>query len=206
MTGNEECSERRQRRFEAGFRSMTTAEYTQPLIYLKMGEIAFADLPSTITSVLGSCVAVTLFDSRSGHGAMCHGVMPSCESAARCATACSRHGHFVECSVLAMTHSFISAGARSVDIEARVFGGAELFPFPQRLRNLLAVGPRNIEAARRALTRNRIRVTSETVGGRAGCRIYFNTMTGKVNVQRFAPATDAAVQRCAADRTERIGP
>ncbi|MDH4163991.1 MAG: chemotaxis protein CheD [Nitrospirota bacterium] len=164
---------------------MTARSCTQPTIYLKMGEMAFADQPSTITTVLGSCVAVTLFDSRQGHSAMCHGVMPFCASAGVCASECPRQGYYVECSVLAMVNRFRSSGLRTEDIEARVFGGAQLFTTPSRLRSLLAVGPQNIEAARRALKRIGIAVNSMIVGGRTGCRVNFNTMSGAVSVQRL---------------------
>ena len=167
---------------------MMISECAQPLIYLKMGEIAFVDQPSTITTILGSCVAVTLFDRRRGYGAMCHGVMPSCKSSARCSGRCPRHGHYVECSVLAMVRRFGSSGVPKADIEARVFGGAELFALPSRLRGLFSVGTRNVVAATSTLTRNGIAVSSQTVGGSTGCRIYFNTMSGAVSVQRVDPA------------------
>jgi len=165
-----------------------------PVIYLKMGETAFVDHPSTITTVLGSCVAVTLFDRKRGFGAMCHGVLPSCESAHRCAAKCSRYGHYVECSVLAMAHRFRSFGVRHADIEARVFGGADLFALPVRSRSLLAVGPQNVEAAARALSASGIALSAKIVGGSSGCRVSFETISGVVSVQRLDPAIMTACE------------
>ena len=167
---------------------MTARAFASPMIYLKMGETAIVDRPSTITTVLGSCVAVTLFDRRQGYGAMCHGVMPSCETASRCARKCSRCGYYVECSVLTMARRFRSFGARTGDIEARVFGGAALSVLPLHLRTLLSVGPRNVEAARNALSRFEIPISSMIVGGRAGCRISFDTLSGAVSVQHLVSA------------------
>jgi chemotaxis protein CheD len=175
-------------RRRAEVRNMTLTDKTHPVIYLKMGEIAFANRPAIITTVLGSCVAVTLFDRKSGYGSMCHGVMPSCISADRCEDACTRQGHYVDCSVLAMASRFRIFGIRGADIEARVFGGAALFSPTSRLPGTLLVGSRNIEAALHALRQSGIAALSELVGGRAGCRIYFNTRTGEVTQRRFGPA------------------
>jgi chemotaxis protein CheD len=87
-----------------------------------------------------------------------------------------------------MAHIFCSSGVRKADIEARVFGGAELFALPSLLRSPFAVGPRNIEAAKSTLTWNGIKVSSQIVGGCTGRRIDFNTMSGAVSVQRFDTA------------------
>ncbi|MDH4161850.1 MAG: chemotaxis protein CheD [Nitrospirota bacterium] len=170
---------------------MTTLVCAQPLIYLKMGEITFTEQPATITTVLGSCVAVTLYDRKRNYGAMCHGVMPACVTAEGCPGACPQQGHYVECSVEAMAKRFSSFGSRTGDIEARIFGGAEVFAMPTRFRGLLAVGPQNVEAAVRALSRQEIAVSSMAVGGRAGCRIYFDTISGEVSVWRLEPALKA---------------
>lgn len=164
---------------------------TTPTIYLNMGEIVLADKPATITTVLGSCVAVTLFDRTSGLGAMCHGVMPACESAAKCTSACEKRGHYVECSVVAMARWFRSRCGVRAGVEARVFGGAEIFLSAERLWGILSVGPRNIEAAKRALSNYAFSVSSMIVGGRAGRRIYFDTRSGEVTVQQLN-AQDAA--------------
>lgn len=167
---------------------MTNQPCVQPAIYLRMGEIAITDRPAIITTVLGSCVAVTLFDRRRGYGAMCHGVIPSCKFALGCASECSHHGHYVECSVEAMVRRLRTTGTRCSDIEARVFGGAEVFTHPIRYQDLLAVGRQNVESAVRALSNCRIGVRSMTVGGRAGCRISFDTLSGAISVQHLDPA------------------
>ncbi len=47
-----------------------------PVYYLRPGELHIADHPGIVTTVLGSCVSVTMFSRRREVGAICHGLMP----------------------------------------------------------------------------------------------------------------------------------
>lgn len=51
-------------------------------IYLKPGEVVVARKPVLVSTVLGSCVAVTMFSPDCGFGAICHAMLP--DSAGRC--------------------------------------------------------------------------------------------------------------------------
>ena len=45
-------------------------------VYLKPGELHFATGPTVVSTVLGSCVSVTMFDRLSGAAAICHALLP----------------------------------------------------------------------------------------------------------------------------------
>jgi len=48
-----------------------------PIIYLKPGEMYITEKPALVSTVLGSCVSVTMFNPRLQIGAICHGLLPT---------------------------------------------------------------------------------------------------------------------------------
>ncbi|HOP41774.1 MAG TPA: chemotaxis protein CheD, partial [Geobacteraceae bacterium] len=47
-----------------------------PKIFLKPGEMHFAVNPTIVTTVLGSCIAVTMYSKELHTGAICHAILP----------------------------------------------------------------------------------------------------------------------------------
>lgn len=48
----------------------------QQNIFLKSAEVVMTCKPALISTVLGSCVAVTMFEPVNGVGAICHAMLP----------------------------------------------------------------------------------------------------------------------------------
>ncbi|MGA2108628.1 MAG: hypothetical protein ABSH25_13400 [Syntrophorhabdales bacterium] len=46
-------------------------------VFLKPGEIYVGEEPAEISTILGSCVSVTMFSKRVRVGAICHALLPS---------------------------------------------------------------------------------------------------------------------------------
>ena len=63
---------------------MSAALKQMPEVYLAPGEFRFATSPTRLRTILGSCVAVTLWHPERKIGGMCHYMLPS---RARCSTA-----------------------------------------------------------------------------------------------------------------------
>jgi len=53
-------------------------------IYLQPGDIFISEKSALISTLLGSCVAVTMFSPRLGVGAISHGILPSCKGKKPC--------------------------------------------------------------------------------------------------------------------------
>jgi len=45
-------------------------------IFLKPGELCVCDRPTQVSTILGSCIAVTIFNQRLRVGAICHALLP----------------------------------------------------------------------------------------------------------------------------------
>ena len=153
-----------------------------PVVYVSPGDLIVAERPSMLVTVLGSCVAATMFHRRLGLAAMCHGLLPNGGR--------EREGdpfRYVTSAVRHMADRFRSAGARPNEIEVKLFGGADVLEVSDMaVCSGATVGARNTEAALRALESEGLRVIASDMRGRRGRKIFFNTETGEVFLKRLS--------------------
>jgi chemotaxis protein CheD len=154
-------------------------------VYLKPGEYYFGDQPVQIHTVLGSCVAVSMFHRRTGLAALCHTLAPDCRSAVACQKRCDRPYHYVSCTIPSMIRSFSARMIPASDVEVKLFGGAALIDAPEGDAHGSSVGMMNIAAARNSFQKLGIILKASDVGGRCGRKIIFDTRTGDVLVKRM---------------------
>lgn len=147
------------------------------LVYLKPTELAMAERPSLISTILGSCVAVTLFSPQSGIGAICHAMLPT--------GGAPTPFKFVDGALGHMLQWFSEKGVFHRELEAKLFGGADMFTGPTILDRQISVGHQNIQMALRLLTQAHIRLIAQDVGGCTGRKILFRTNTGEVLLKRL---------------------
>jgi chemotaxis protein CheD len=139
-------------------------------VFVQGGEVVVTDAPTELVTILGSCVAVCLWDRVTKTGGMNHYLLPS-----------SRNGENNANVGSVATKMLIESVCKTSNIknlEASIFGGGNKF-FSD---NFLVVGPQNVEAAKTALAYARIPVVLEDTGGNAGRKVYFDTSTGSVKV------------------------
>jgi chemotaxis protein CheD len=164
---------------------MNPNEDDHPVIYLKAAELHFSDKPSSVMTVLGSCLSVTMFHRRARVGAICHGLLPKCRERAVCRRPCAEQAKYVECAILMMVKLFDENKLKRSEIEVKVFGGADMFSMRLGGKNSISVGRQNIEIAQQALEKAGMRVIALDVGGTAGRKLFFNTATGEVLMKRL---------------------
>jgi len=161
-------------------------------INLKPGEIFIADTSQLVSTLLGSCVAITLFAPRHRVGAICHALLPVCRDGEH--SDCQERFRHVGCSIHGMLAMFRERGIPCTGIEAKVFGGADMFPDePERkgddCRNGEAgratVGRLNIAKAEEILGAEGIRIIAADVGGVQGRKILFRPDSGEVFLRRL---------------------
>ncbi len=85
---------------------MSPNENDLSVIYLKSGELHFSEKPSSVMTVLGSCLSVTMFHRKARVGAICHGLLPKCRERALCGRPCAEQAKYVECAILMMVKLF----------------------------------------------------------------------------------------------------
>jgi len=141
--------------------------------YLQPGFIFFSRIPTVISSVLGSCVAVSLWDRQEGYGGMVHYLYPSFNGQEKTT---ARYGN---AAIHCLARMFIEEGARRNNVQAQIFGGASTADEDCR-----RIAEENIEMARTALRKLKIKIVSEDVGGDMGRKIVYNTSTNETIVYK----------------------
>jgi len=164
---------------------MSPNESDLAVIYLKSGELHFSDKPSSVMTVLGSCLSVTMFHRKACVGAICHGLLPKCRERAVCGRSCAERAKYVECAIEMMVKLFDENNLKRSELEVKVFGGADMFSRRLGGKNSISVGRQNIEIAQQTLEKAGMRVIALDVGGTAGRKLFFNTATGDVLMKRL---------------------
>lgn len=144
-----------------------------PQIFLAPGMFHCAPAPSAITTVLGSCVAICLWDCKRRVGGMNHYVLPGRSSGQKSA----RYGQF---SADRLLKGMIDLGCRIETLEAKIFGGAAVLAGGVDEKS---VGAQNVAFALEYLAKHHIPVKGRKTGGKRGLWIRQTTETGDVLVR-----------------------
>lgn len=148
-----------------------------PVVYLQPGNLFLDPKPHLVTTVLGSCVAVCLWDMRRGFGGMTHSVLPAPLPGE---IASPRHTGI---SITRLVDAMYSFGSVHADLQAKLFGGASMLVSGN---SSFAIGPANVRTALAALKRLDIPVVAQDVRGHAGLVIRMDTGRGHVWLRRIA--------------------
>ena len=154
-----------------------------PKVYLQTGDCFLAVKPTLVTTVLGSCVAVTLCDPVRGRGAICHAFLPSSqgyEERGRDPQVC----RFVDTALENMFASFMRLRIDPSQLVVKLFGGASGIMTAGR-GNLYDIGGRNVRAVREGLMARGVRIAKAETGGVKGRKLLYLTHTGDVWVKRL---------------------
>ncbi len=127
-----------------------------------------------IVTVLGSCVAACVWDTRLKIGGMNHFMLPDSGSDVPVDKA-MRFGNFA---MEELINDVLRRGGRRETLEIKVFGGGNVLPGMSG--GSMAVGDRNAEFVRRYLYEEGYRITAQDLGGPHPRRIHFFPRLGKV--------------------------
>jgi chemotaxis protein CheD len=151
-------------------------EMMQPIVHLHAGHIAVSAEPCTISTILGSCVSVCLFDPVLRAGGANHFLLPL---AAKGALASPRFG---KPATEQLVRRLVAMGCRQRDLRAKIFGGADVLGIPGRApRDTL--GAQNVGVATESLAELGIPVVGEAVGGTRGRKLIFRPGDGEAWVR-----------------------
>lgn len=144
-----------------------------------ISEYKLATGPATlVTYGLGSCLGITLYDPELKLGGLAHTLLPK----PRAGMDMSRMSKFVDASIRMMADELVKNGALFERLEAKIFGGANMFEALQEWAGE-SIGQRNIGCARETLSELSIPVMAEDVGGNFGRTLVFDLESGKVAVK-----------------------
>jgi chemotaxis protein CheD len=146
--------------------------------FLHAGQIYVSAQAESIVLILGSCVAVCIWDPVNGIGGATHYLLPAWDGKG---VPSPRYGNVA---ISALLQKLADAGANSAQLRAKVFGGGCLFDVMREASPKKDhLGSRNVEIALELLAKERIPVVAKEVGGDRGQRIVFETNTGHASVK-----------------------
>jgi chemotaxis protein CheD len=130
--------------------------------------------PKFINTILGSCVAICIWDPILKIGGMNHYMLPFWNGQG---LASPKYGNIA---IEKLIQKMVQFGSNPRNLVAKVFGGGEVIDVKH---NSFNIGIRNIEVAFNSLKEYNIPIKAQSVGGKNGRKIQFNTLTGEVKMK-----------------------
>lgn len=149
----------------------------QGSLFLNPGEYFCGGPEVRIRTILGSCVAITLWHPDALLGGICHYLLPQSTTASD-----GNNPRYADGAMVMMADWISRSGTNIKDYRAKIFGGGNMFCHQMNAKN--NIGLKNIEAGRSLLNKYGIRLYAEDVGGNGYRNIIFDIRNGDVWVRR----------------------
>lgn len=131
-----------------------------------------ADKSVTISTVLGSCIAVCLRDSVKGIGGMNHFLLPEASDTQNGASA--RYGAYA---MEVLINDILKQGGQRKNLECKVFGGSDIGEFSTK------IGSKNAEFICAYLVNENLPILAQDIGGKLPRRVRYTPGSGKAMVR-----------------------
>jgi len=160
---------------EEFMKSFDRADSSEARHFLYPGQVFVTRDPITISTILGSCAAICLWDRHKKAGGMNHYLLPEglSEGPNRL-----RYGNVANPELLKQV---LALGCETRYLQAKIFGGSCAFG-NDPLRSL---GSRNIQLAETFLRSAGIPVIEKEVSGKHGRRLVFQISDGVTTIKNF---------------------
>ena len=140
--------------------------------YLYPAALFASRTPCTVTTILGSCISVCLWDSTLGIGGINHYMLPLWNGQG---LPSPKYGNIA---IQKLVQKMVSLGSDPKNLSAKIIGGAEILLTEN---DQFHVGTRNMQLAFDMMKEMNIPVVAHSVGGISGRKIQYHTKTGKVS-------------------------
>jgi len=147
-------------------------------IIVETGSIKVSnDSTALITSALGSCVAITLYDRTQRLGGMVHYILPVNPGG-------KKKAKYADTGIKLLLEKMLEWNAKKKDLEAKMVGGAIMFEeFMDDIEN--SIGKRNIKKGKEILKDLGIKLQSQDIGRNYGRSVKFKLSDGNVYITSY---------------------
>ncbi|TDO96348.1 chemoreceptor glutamine deamidase CheD [Marinomonas balearica] len=161
------------------------SRFNTEVVKVLPGQYYVSDVDEMITTLLGSCVAVCMYDEEAHVGGMNHFLLPERDQPGDFILSSSaRYGvHSME---LLINH-LIKLGARRNHLTAKIFGGASVLSCSSTSN----IGKNNVDFTKCYLKNEGIPISGQDVGESCPRRVNLFPLTGKVLMKRLKPRNDS---------------
>ncbi|WP_308389098.1 chemotaxis protein CheD [Acidithiobacillus sp. AMEEHan] len=154
-------------------------------IFLQPGDWYFGGPDLVLRTLLGSCIAVTLWHPQTHMGGMCHFLLPR-----RFGTSDGRlDGRYGEEAIAALLHALQQQGRRAGDFHCKIFGGGNMLGRYSNKDSMAGDDPctdvpcRNIRAASTLVRDAGFDLQGVHVGGEGHRNLSFHLHSGEVQLR-----------------------
>jgi len=142
-------------------------------VFLLPGEMAVSRQPAVIATLLGSCVAICLYNKQLKAGGMNHYMLPGGNNV----DMKGKYGDYASAKLIEM---MLRLDPNKKNLVAQIYGGGAVVG---HLSTGVGIGVKNIEIALEILESHGIPLIKKDVGGTNGRKIFFNTETGDIQMR-----------------------
>jgi chemotaxis protein CheD len=136
------------------------------------------NLTLTIPNIV-SGLGIAMYDSSKKVGGIVHSILPRCRTSSD-----SNPLKYVDSSITLLVQELEKNGAVRSQIHIKLVGGAKILSAAG-----MPMGEKNIEAAKGAITREKLSVKGLDIGGNVKRTLTLNLANGEVVVERFNEGT-----------------
>lgn len=140
--------------------------------FLHPGFIFASQEAHLIHTVLGSCVAVCLWDSVNKFGGICHYILTKSDNK-------ERSGKYGEIAIPHLIQLMLELGSKKANLKAHIVGGGDNKNFSS------TVGTENAALAEKLLKKYQIDVLTQDVRGQFGRKVIFNSGSGEILIYKI---------------------
>ncbi|MGN7613094.1 chemotaxis protein CheD [Magnetococcales bacterium HHB-1] len=189
-------------------------------LHLNPGELFIGEEPIIVSTILGSCVGLTLFHPQRKVAMLCHAILPIYRPSRNHQSdkhqglknspfnqPVKKNPEIYRYVDSVFEFMFKACKERKIplkEMQAKLFGGSNLFHHENPYHEGRSVGQQNISTAMAILETTGIRLTAQDVGTSRGRKIFFNTETGEVLVKRMNMKSMQQLDRLCCETKERF--
>ena len=160
-------------------------------IFLQPGEFYFGDEKTRIRTLLGSCVAITLWHPALHIGGMCHYMLPQ-RVHRKTAGDAILDGRYAADAMQMFLREIHLSRTRSADYQVKLFGGGRMFTHTSKTHRHADISERNVDFGRAVITQYGFKLAAQDLGGSGHRNVILDLWSGDVWVRRSKLSTAPA--------------
>jgi chemotaxis protein CheD len=148
-------------------------------VNLQPGDFYFGDRETRVRTLLGSCVAITLWHPQLLIGGMCHYLLPEYRQLNRNN---ELDGRYADEALQLFMQEIQNAGTHPCEYIVKMFGGGNQF-YGHAFKSMSTIPEQNIQTGKKLLLQHGFKLSSFHLGGNGHRNVILDNWSGHVWVQ-----------------------
>ena len=157
------------------------SHFNKQIITILPGEFYSTDKPVLISTVLGSCISIALYDPDLKLGGLNHFMLPTTNRTQEISI--EEQGRYGDFAMELLLNDMFKKGAKKENLKAKVFGGGNVLDDGGFHKN--RTGLNNISFALEYLQTENIPIIANDTGGIFPRKIFYDPQTSKIYLKRI---------------------